>query len=69
MTYGRSLKRHLDHFGLPALINGWAHLEQDRFGWHKLATEPPFAILIGKPFVRHPLHPQKRPLCHLGLSS
>jgi len=49
MTYGRSLKRHLDHFGLPALINGWAHLEQDRFGWHKLATEPPFAILIGKP--------------------
>ena len=30
----------------------WAHLAQDRAGWHKLVTAPPFAI--GKPFVRQP---------------
>jgi len=30
----------------------WAHLAQDRAGWHKLVTKPPFAI--GKPFVRQP---------------
>ena len=52
MTYGRSLQRHLDHFDLPAKFTEWAHLAQDRAGWHKLVTTPPFAI--GKPFVRQP---------------
>jgi len=48
MTYGRSLQRHLYHFGLPAVFTEWAHLAQDRAGWQKLVTTPPFAI--GKPF-------------------
>ena len=52
MTYGRSLQRHLYHFGLPTVFIEWAHLAQDRAGWHKLVTTPPFAI--GKPFVRQP---------------
>ena len=52
MTYGRSLQRHLHHFGLPTVFIEWAHLAQDRAGWHKLVTTPPFAI--GKPFVRQP---------------
>ena len=52
MTYGRSLQRHLNNFYLPAVFTEWAHLAQDHAGWHKLATEPPFAI--GKPFVRKP---------------
>ena len=52
MTYGRSLQRHLDHFDLPTVFTEWAHLAQDRAGWHKLVTTPPFAI--GKPFVRQP---------------
>ena len=52
MTYGRSLQRHLYHFGLPTVFTEWAHLAQDRAGWHKLVTTPPFAI--GKPFVRQP---------------
>ena len=30
----------------------WAPLAQDRAGWHKLVTEPPFKL--GKPFVRQP---------------
>ena len=30
----------------------WARLAQDRAGWYKLVTTPPFAI--GKPFVRQP---------------
>ena len=32
----------------------WGHSAylQDRAGWHKLVTAPPFAI--GKPFVRQP---------------
>ena len=29
-----------------------ALLPQDRAGWHKLVTEPPFKL--GKPFVRQP---------------
>ena len=52
MTYGRSLQRHLNHFDLPTVFTEWAHLAQDRAGWHKLVTTPPFAI--GKPFVRQP---------------
>ena len=52
MTYGRSLQRHLYHFGLPTVFIEWANLAQDRAGWHKLITTPPFAI--GKPFVRQP---------------
>ena len=52
MTYGRSLQRHLHHFGLPTVFTEWAHLAQDRARWHKLVTTPPFAI--GKPFVRQP---------------
>ena len=42
----------LYHFGLPTVFTEWAHLAQDRVGWQKLVTTPPFAI--GKPFVRQP---------------
>jgi len=66
MTYGRSLQRQLNYFDLPAVLTEWAHLAQDRAGWHKLVTKPPFAI--GKPFVRQPrggtrgaLHHRARP--------
>jgi len=52
VTYGRSLQRHLNHFDLPTALTEWAHWGQDRAGWHKLVTKPPFAI--GKPFVRQP---------------
>ena len=56
MNYGRSLQRHvqrhMNHFNLPTVFTEWAHLAQDRAGWHRLATEPPFAI--GIPFVRQP---------------
>jgi hypothetical protein len=52
MTYGRSLQRHLGHFNLPTAFTEWAPLAQDRAGWHKLVTEPPFKL--GKPFVRQP---------------
>ena len=52
MTYGRSLQRHLAHFNLPAAFTEWAPLAQDRAGWHKLVTEPPFKL--GKPCVRQP---------------
>ena len=52
MTYGRSLQRHLAHFNLPTAFTEWAPLAQDRAGWHKLVTEPPFQL--GKPFVRQP---------------
>jgi hypothetical protein len=52
VTYGRSLQRHLNHFDLPTVFTEWAHLAQDRAGWHTLVTTPPFAI--GKPFVRQP---------------
>ena len=52
MTYGRSLQRHLAHFNLPAAFTEWTPLAQDRAGWHKLVTEPPFKL--GKPFVRQP---------------
>ena len=34
------------------MFTEWAHLAQDRAGWHKLVTMPPFAI--GKLFVRQP---------------
>ena len=34
------------------VLTEWAHLAQDRAGWKKLVTTPPFAI--GKPFVRKP---------------
>ena len=52
MTYGRSLQRHLAHFNLPAAFAEWAPLAQDRAGWRKLMTDPPFKL--GKPFVRQP---------------
>ena len=52
MTYGRSLQRHLNHFGLPAVFTEWAHPAEDHAGWQKLVTTPTFAI--GKPFVRQP---------------
>ena len=35
---------HLNHFDLPTVFTEWAHLAQDRAGWHKLVTTPPFAI-------------------------
>jgi L-threonylcarbamoyladenylate synthase len=34
------------------LLKSFAPLAQDRAGWHKLVTEPPFKL--GKPFVRQP---------------
>ena len=52
MTYGRSLQRHLAHFNLPTAFTEWAPLAQDRAGWRKLVTEPPFKLR--KPFVRQP---------------
>ena len=51
-VYGRSLQRHLAHFNLPAAFTEWAPLAQDRAGWRKLVTEPPFKL--GKPCVRQP---------------
>ena len=58
MTYGRSLERHLKHFGqaradgsAPAFTE-WAALAQNRAGWRKLLTERPFDN--GKPHVRPP---------------
>ena len=50
MTYGWSLQRHLNHFDLPTGFTEWARLAQDRTGWHKPVTTPPFAV--GMPFVR-----------------
>ena len=58
MTFGRSLERHLQYVGLTnadgtaLAFTEWAHLAQDRVGWYKLVTKPPFAL--GKPFVRQP---------------
>ena len=52
MNFGRSLSRHLQHFGLPLTFTDWATIAQDRAQWHRLATKPPFAI--GKPFLRQP---------------
>ena len=52
MTYGRSLQRHLAHFNLPAAFTEWAPLAQDRAGWRKFVTEPPFKL--GKPCLRQP---------------
>lgn len=52
MTYGRSLERHLKRFDLPLTFTEWASLAQDRAGWHKRVTHPPFEI--GKPFTRQP---------------
>ena len=50
--FKRSPDIALYHFGLPTVFAEWANLAQDRAGWHKLVTTPPFAI--GKPFVRQP---------------
>ena len=47
-----ALQRHLAHFNLPTAFTEWAPLAQDRAGWHKLVTEPPFKL--GKLFVRQP---------------
>ena len=44
MTYGRSLQRHLAHFSLSAVFTDWAPLAQDRAGWRKLVTKPPFKL-------------------------
>ncbi len=51
-TYGRLIQRHLAHLNLPAAFTYRASLAQDRAGWQKLVTEPPFKF--GKPFVRQP---------------
>ncbi len=45
MTYGRSLQRHLAHFNLQAAFTEWASLAQDRAGWRKLVTPPPFKLV------------------------
>ena len=58
MAFGRSLERHLKHFG--RVVDGgeaitfseWATLAQDRAGWLKLVTKVPFDI--GKPQLRPP---------------
>jgi hypothetical protein len=47
-----SLERHLKRFDLPLTFTEWASLAQDRAGWHKRVTHPPFEI--GKPFTRQP---------------
>ena len=52
MTYGRLLECHMIHFNLPTAFTEWAPLAQDRAGWHKLVTKPPFKLC--KPFVRQP---------------
>ena len=58
MTYGRSLERHLKHFGLvddggkAITFSEWATLAQDPAGWLKLVTKVPFDI--GKPQLRPP---------------
>jgi len=52
VTSGRSLQRHLNHFNLSTVLTEWAHLAQDRAGWQKLVTKPPF--VIGKTFVLQP---------------
>jgi len=58
MAYGRSLERHLKHFGLvddggkAITFSEWATLAQDRAGWLKLVTKVPFDI--GKPQLRPP---------------
>ena len=52
MTFGRSFERHLEHLDLPTTFTEWVTLAQDRAAWHKLVTQPPFAI--GKPFLRKP---------------
>ena len=58
MTFGRSLERHLQYFGLIGAdgtrlaFTEWAQLAQDRAGWYKLVTKAPFAL--DKFFVRQP---------------
>ena len=58
MTYGRSLERHLKHFGLmddggKAITSSeWETLAQDRAGWLKLVTKVPFDL--GNPQLRPP---------------
>ena len=44
MTCGRSFQRHLKQFDLPTEFTEWARLAQNRAGWHKLVTTPPFAM-------------------------
>jgi len=58
LSWVQELERHLKHFGIldadgaPLAFTDWAPLAQDRAGWRKLVTKPPFAI--GKPHVRQP---------------
>lgn len=52
MTFGRSLGRYPGHFNPPITFTELATLAQDRAAWHKLVTQPPFAI--GMPLVRRP---------------
>jgi hypothetical protein len=52
MNFGRSLSPHLQDCCLPLAFTEWATIAQDRAKWHRLATNPPFAI--GKPFLRQP---------------
>ena len=44
MTCGRSFQRHLKQFDLPTEFIERARMAQDRAGWHKLVTTPPFAM-------------------------
>jgi hypothetical protein len=53
MNFGRSLSRHLQHFGLALAFAEWATIAQGHAKWHRLATKPLFAI--GKPFLRQPV--------------
>ena len=58
LTFGRSLERHLNYFGLvddsgkAVTISEWATLAQDSAGWLKLVTKMPFDT--GKPQLRPP---------------
>ena len=52
MNYGRSLKRHLDHFDLPLAYGEWAHLAQCRTGWRTYLMAKP--LDIGAPHVQQP---------------
>jgi len=58
MTYGRSLKRDLKHFGQAraggsaSAFTESATLAQDRAGWRMLVTKRPFGV--GKPHMRPP---------------
>jgi len=59
MTNGRSLQRHLYHFGLPTVFTEWAHLAHDRI--------PPLSTLTSRNTRAPHFTPQHWLLCHMGL--